>query len=112
MAVSESIGVIKMAAHSEGVEVMALAPKEIKFSLTGNGKADKECMKKSVRQILNVRSPNKKKTHFDDLADALAVAICYARKYVIESPEKDKKTSDIAKSKAKGIKKKLEKNIK
>ena len=90
MSVSESIGVIKMAASSEGLEVVSLVPKEIKLIVSGDGRADKTIMKKAVRNILGVRSPKKKKTHFDDLADALAVAICYARKYVIKSEKEDK----------------------
>jgi len=36
-------------------------------------------VKKAVRKILKVRSPKKKKTHFDDAADALGIAVCHAR---------------------------------
>jgi crossover junction endodeoxyribonuclease RuvC len=83
MAVSESIGVIKLAAEAEQVRVVSFAPLEIKCAVCGSGKADKEAVKKTVRQLLKVRSPKKKKTHFDDLCDALAVAICYAKKEVL-----------------------------
>ena len=80
MAVAESIGVIKLAAESEDMVVESYAPLQIKLVVAGSGKADKTMVKAAVRSILKVRSPKKKKTHFDDLCDALAVAICYARK--------------------------------
>lgn len=92
MAVSESIGVIKMAAEKKSLPVVSYSPPDVKLTVAGNGRADKKEIKKSVLKILNVRSPKKKKTHFDDLADALAVAICYARKNVLVS-EKDLKTN-------------------
>jgi len=86
MAVAESIGVIKLAAESEGTKVESYAPLQIKLVVAGSGRADKKMVKAAVRSILKVRSPKKKKTHFDDLCDALAVAICYARKNLMLSP--------------------------
>jgi crossover junction endodeoxyribonuclease RuvC len=83
MAVSESIGVIKLAAETEQVRVVSFAPLEIKCTVCGSGKADKEAVKKVVRRLLKIRSPKKKKTHFDDLCDALAVAVCFAKKEVL-----------------------------
>lgn len=80
MAVAESIGVIKLAAETEGKKVESYAPLQVKLAIAGSGKADKKMVKSAVRSILKVRSPRKKKTHFDDLCDALAVAICYAKK--------------------------------
>jgi crossover junction endodeoxyribonuclease RuvC len=112
MAVSESIGVIKLAAEAEQVRVFSFAPLEIKCAVCGSGKADKEAVKKAVRQLLKIRSPKKKKTHFDDLCDALAVAICYAKKEVL--PPKAIAASTVAdevynkkktKLKRKGVKK-------
>ncbi|MBU2577843.1 crossover junction endodeoxyribonuclease RuvC [Patescibacteria group bacterium] len=84
MAVSESIGVIKLAAQNEGIPVSSFAPLEIKSSVAGNGKAKKEEMKAAVKKTLKIKTPDKKKTHFDDLCDALAVAICYARKNLMQ----------------------------
>jgi len=83
MAVAESIGVIKLAAESEGKKVESYAPLQVKLTVTGSGRADKKMVKAAVRSILKVRSPKKKKTHFDDLCDALAVAICYAKKNLL-----------------------------
>lgn len=103
MAVAESIGVIKLAAEAKGLEVINFVPLDIKCTVTGSGKADKETIKKEVRKLLGIRSPNKKKTHFDDLCDALAVAICYAKKNLLPKEEKMEYNKDI--KKRKGVKK-------
>lgn len=78
MRVSQAAGVIMLAAARHKTKVVEYAPAQVKLKISGNGRADKEAMKKAVRSILPVRSPKKKKTHFDDVADALAVAICHA----------------------------------
>jgi len=83
MSVAEFMGVIKLAAALEKVPIVEYAPLSIKMEVTGNGRANKNEIKHSVRKILNVRSPKKKKTHYDDLCDALAVAICHAKKTMI-----------------------------
>ena len=103
MAVAESIGVIKLAAETKGLEVVNFVPLDIKCTVTGSGKADKEMIKKEVRKSLLIRSPNKKKTHFDDLCDALAVGICYAKKNLLPKEEKMEYNKDI--KKRKGVKK-------
>jgi crossover junction endodeoxyribonuclease RuvC len=55
------------------------APGTIKKIITGNGRADKKMVQKSLRELLGakVRSKKKGKTHFDNAADALAVAVCH-----------------------------------
>ncbi len=83
MAVAESIGVIKLAAESEEMQIESYAPLQIKLVVAGSGKADKNMVKTAVRSLLKVRCKNKKKTHFDDSCDALAVAICYAKKNLL-----------------------------
>ncbi len=89
MAVSESCGVIRLAAAQKNVPVVDYAPMQIKMLICGSGKADKKMMKTTVRKLLNFRSPNHKKTYFDDVCDALAVAICHARKLMVKSvPER------------------------
>lgn len=80
MAVSESLGVIKLAAAKQKIPVFDYAPMSIKLVVGGSGRADKSLMKKTVRKMLSFRAPNHKKTFFDDVCDALAVAICHARK--------------------------------
>lgn len=78
MRVSQAYGVIILAASRHKTDVFEYAPASIKKRISGNGRADKTEMKKAVRSLLPVRSPKRKKTHFDDVADALAVAMCHA----------------------------------
>jgi crossover junction endodeoxyribonuclease RuvC len=88
MSVAESGGVIRLAAALEKVPFNEYAPLAIKLEVTGTGKADKKMVKTAVRKLLNVRSPNKRRTHFDDVSDALAVAICHAQKCVMIGRQK------------------------
>ena len=80
MGVSEAMGVIKLAAAKKKIPVVEYAPLQIKLVVTGNGRADKQAIKKAVRRAVKIRCPKKKKTYFDDVADAVAVAICHAKK--------------------------------
>ncbi|PIU03574.1 crossover junction endodeoxyribonuclease RuvC [Candidatus Shapirobacteria bacterium CG08_land_8_20_14_0_20_39_18] len=82
MAVSESLGVIRLAAAKQKIPVFDYAPMSIKLVVGGSGKADKILMKATVRKLLSIRAPNHKKTYFDDVCDALAVAICHHRRTV------------------------------
>lgn len=107
MAVAESIGVIKLAAQHEGKEIRNFAPLEIKSTVAGNGKAKKAEIKKVVKSMLGITTPKGKKTHFDDLCDALAVAICCAKKLTEPKDDKagyNKKQSSKKKTKKKGYK--------
>lgn len=88
IAVSEATGVIKLAASSKKVPIAEYTPMEIKKEITGSGRADKRAVKKQIRRLLSIRSPNRKKTHFDDICDALAVAICHARRSMLNSKSK------------------------
>lgn len=78
--VGQAQGVILLSAATASINVYEYSPMTIKKVVSGNGRADKELVKKAVRKLLNVRSPNKKKTHFDNSADALAVAVCHLHK--------------------------------
>jgi len=80
ISVGQAQGVLILAAASFGIPVFEYPPAEVKFIVSGNGRADKILMKRAVKKIFNLRTPNKKKTHFDDVADAIAVALCHAFK--------------------------------
>jgi len=80
MSVSEATGVIKLAAAKGKVPIAEYVPMQVKMEVCGSGKADKERVKKEVRKLLSFRSPNHKKTYFDDVCDALAVGICHWKK--------------------------------
>ena len=50
--------------------------------ITGSGRANKKEVQEHVRRILGdkVQSEKRKKTHFDNAADALAIAMTHAMK--------------------------------
>jgi len=71
-----------LAAASFNLPVVEYAPGTIKKVVTGNGRSDKKQMQDSIYRIFKrigykVTSEKKKKTHFDNAADALAVALCH-----------------------------------
>lgn len=78
MRVGQANGVILLAVAQSGIQLFEYPPARVKLTVGGSGRADKVMMKKMVRQIFKVRSPKKKKTHFDDVADAIAIAYCHA----------------------------------
>lgn len=95
IAVGQAIGVIKLAIHHHDVPAFDYAPMQVKLYVGGSGKADKKVMKETVKKMLSIRGSKlnevkdgkvsarkTNKTHFDDAADALALAICHARKSV------------------------------
>jgi len=78
--VGQAQGVLLFSAAKQKLTVFEYAPAMIKKSISGNGRADKKELQKSLRKVLgaSVRSAKHKKTHFDNAADALAVALCHA----------------------------------
>ncbi len=80
IAVGQSMGVIMLAVTQNGKAMFHYTPMQVKLVVAGSGRADKVLMKSTVRKLLKFRSPAHKKTFFDDVCDALAVAICHDRK--------------------------------
>jgi len=80
MDVGRACGIMIFTAAKANLEVFEYAPMTIKKVVAGNGKADKKMVQKALRKILGARVRSKKngKTHFDNAADALAVALCHA----------------------------------
>ncbi len=70
--VGQARGIILLAAAENNIELVERTPLQIKQSVVGYGKATKEQVIYMVRKILNLP----KAPHPDDVADALAVAIC------------------------------------
>lgn len=69
----EAVAITAISSHN--IPIFALSPTQIKKSTTGYGKAEKECVQKWVRGILNLNFiPD------PDSADALAAAITLANK--------------------------------
>jgi crossover junction endodeoxyribonuclease RuvC len=72
MAVGQARGVILLAAAQNAVCLAEYTPLQVKQSVVGYGKATKEQVIYMTQRLLNLPS----KPHPDDVADALAVAIC------------------------------------
>ncbi len=77
--VGQAQGVILLSAAAFKTKVAEYAPGTIKKVIAGNGRADKIEMQKAVRKHLgnHIKSEKNKKTHFDNAADALAIALCH-----------------------------------
>jgi len=82
ISVGQAIGVMMLSAAKMNVPIKEYAPGSIKKMVAGSGRADKKLMQQAVRKHLGakVRSAAHKKTHFDNAADALAVALCHLMK--------------------------------
>lgn len=80
IAVGQAQGVLLLAASKAKVKVMEYAPGTIKKVITGSGRANKKDIQKSLRKMLgnHIKSKKHKKTHFDNAADAIAVALTHA----------------------------------
>jgi crossover junction endodeoxyribonuclease RuvC len=66
-------GVICLAAKLQGIPVLSFSAKRVKQSVTGNGNASKSQVQRAVQSFFSLtRVP-----HPADVADALAVALCY-----------------------------------
>jgi crossover junction endodeoxyribonuclease RuvC len=69
-------GVILQACAAAGVEVKSFSATRIKKSLTGNGRASKEQVQRTIQTILSLpRLPEP-----PDVADAVAAALCCAKR--------------------------------
>ncbi len=67
-------GVLMLAAQQAGVPVHGFTPNEVKQVITGNGHAGKSTVQQAVRARLKLNFvPNP-----PDVADALAIALCFA----------------------------------
>ena len=69
-------GVILLAIHVAGIELIEYKPNEIKKSLTGNGHASKSQMQAAVQAVFGLPAPPEP----PDVADALAMALCATRR--------------------------------
>jgi len=72
--VAQARGVILLAAARHDVPVYEYTPLQVKQSVVGYGRAEKKQVQDMVRLLLNLAACPKP----DDVADALAIAICHA----------------------------------
>jgi crossover junction endodeoxyribonuclease RuvC len=74
LAVGQARGVILMTLAQAGLSVSEYKPLSVKQALVGYGGAEKRQVQEMVRLTLNLQKAPKP----DDVADALAIAICHA----------------------------------
>ncbi|WP_338826677.1 crossover junction endodeoxyribonuclease RuvC [Neomoorella thermoacetica] len=74
LAVGQARGVILLAAAHTGLPVAEYTPLEVKQAVAGFGRAPKEQVQRMVQALLGLAE----KPRPDDVADALAVAVCHA----------------------------------
>ena len=77
LAVGHARGVAMLAASSSGLPVFEYTPLQVKQAVTGYGRAAKEQVQYMVKTILALPEAPAP----DDVADALAVAICHGQLY-------------------------------
>lgn len=75
LSIAEARGVILNLAMEKNMEIVEFTPLEVKISLSGYGRADKNQVQKMVKMILGLKEIPKP----DDAADAIAIALaaCY-----------------------------------
>ncbi len=71
--VGQARGVVLLAAVQRGIPIFEYTPLQVKQALTGYGRADKNQIQHMVKSLLCLESIPKP----DDVADALAIAICH-----------------------------------
>lgn len=77
LAVGHARGVIILAGHMKGLPIFEYTPLQVKQSVVGYGRAEKQQVQYMVKTILNLGIIPKP----DDAADALAIAICHGHSY-------------------------------
>lgn len=77
--IGEARGVAIVTAAQKGIEVYEYTPLQVKQAVVGYGRAEKLQVQLMVKALLNLREVPKP----DDVADALAVAICHCHHNVI-----------------------------
>jgi len=77
IAVGQARGVILLSAVNSCVPIFEYTPLQVKQAVVGYGRADKGQVQQMVKAILGLNAVPKP----DDVADALAIAICHAHSY-------------------------------
>ncbi len=77
--VAQSRGAILLTLRQNNVKVFNYTPLQVKQALTGYGRAEKKQMQLMVKNILHLKSLPEP----DDVADALAIAVCHANSRIL-----------------------------
>lgn len=78
MPVSQTKGVILLAAENKKLPVMEFTPLQVKMAIAGYGRAEKKQVQEMIKKVVCLDKFDLKKNHRkkDDAYDALGVAIC------------------------------------
>jgi crossover junction endodeoxyribonuclease RuvC len=79
--IGESRGVTILAAINSGIAVKEYTPLQVKQAVVGYGRAEKAQVQTMVKAILNLKEIPKP----DDVADALAIAICHCHSDIMNA---------------------------
>ncbi len=80
--VAQARGVILLAADQSSLPIYEYTPLQVKSSMVGYGKAEKQQVMYMVRQYLHLKETPKP----DDAADAIAIAICHGNSVLHNYP--------------------------
>ena len=83
--VAQARGVLIVTAAANGVPLFEYTPLQVKQSVCGYGRADKQQIQIMVQKLLNLTELPRP----DDAADALAIAVCHLHSYKINSMLKE-----------------------
>ena len=75
MIVAQARGVILLTAEQHNIAVTGYTPQDVKMAVCGYGRADKKQVQDMVKRLLNLETRPKP----DDVADAIAIAICHCQ---------------------------------
>ena len=79
--VAQARGVLLVAAANHNIPISEYTPLQVKQSVTGYGRAQKQQIQQMVKMILGLNAIPKP----DDAADALALAICHAHSNIMNN---------------------------
>src|SRR5437868_5951127 len=82
MDVAKALGVLLLAGSQKGLACTEYTPPEVKLAVVGNGAAEKKQVQYMVTKLLGLAVVPKP----DDVADALAIAICHAMRTRVVLP--------------------------
>jgi crossover junction endodeoxyribonuclease RuvC len=74
LTVGHARGVVLLTAYVHGLNIFEYTPLQVKQAVVGYGRADKSQIQQMVKILLNLKEIPKP----DDVADALAIAVCHA----------------------------------
>ncbi|WP_127589015.1 crossover junction endodeoxyribonuclease RuvC [Paenibacillus koleovorans] len=80
LTVGQARGVLMLAAVQKGVSIAEYTPLQVKQAVVGYGGAEKKQVQEMVRMLLKLSAVPKP----DDVADALAIAICHAHSAALQ----------------------------